>query len=298
MPEPNRSGSFFLRKDETMRTLLEIFQDTKETLCRYDYYIHTQKRILHLTNSEIKIPHLMGMQYLGKPNQFVGDFGAYAIKKQRVTMESVERLVRKYYKTEEKQRRMLEMIHRKLDNLGELGEMFSSYSKLYLYEKEKNKESEFQSDYLLVHETGKKILHLGLVRSERGKGIYHCNSFMTTYQNDRDRDSFFRDLPYRYEITRIVKENKDTKHKEVIYQSKEAEQREQAGIEKMLAAAGIRADGKLIKSIFRLNKKFGIYHTADMLNDSEALLGKCTDKRDESLVSDFLALWEEKRNGI
>ena len=63
MPEPNRSGSFFLRKDETMRTLLEIFQDTKETLCRYDYYIHTQKRIFHLTNSEIKIPHLMGMQY-------------------------------------------------------------------------------------------------------------------------------------------------------------------------------------------------------------------------------------------
>ena len=120
---------------------------------------------------------------------------------------------------------------------------------------------------------------------------------MTTYQNDRDRDSFFRDLPYRYEITRIVRENKDTKHKEVIYQSKEAEQREQAGIEKMLAAAGIRADGKIIKSILRLNKKFGIYYTADMLNDSEALLGKCTDKRDESLVSYFLALWEEKRNG-
>ena len=131
-----------------------------------------------------------------------------------------------------------------------------------------------------------------------GKGIYHCNSFMTTYQNDRDRDSFFRDLPYRYEITRIVRENKDTKHKEVIYQSKEAEQREQAGIEKMLAVAGIRADDKLIKSILRLNKKFGIYHTADMLNNSEALLGKCTDKREESLVSDFLALWEEKRNGI
>lgn len=121
---------------------------------------------------------------------------------------------------------------------------------------------------------------------------------MTTYQNDRDRDSFFRDLPYRYEITRIVRENKDTKHKEVIYQSKEAEQRELAGIEKMLAVAGIRADDKLIKSILRLNKKFGIYHTADMLNNSEALLGKCTDKREESLVSDFLALWEEKRNGI
>ena len=111
-----------------MQTLLQIFQETKEVLCEYDYYIHTQKRILHLTNSEIKIPHLMGMQYLGKPNQFTGDFGAYAIKKQRVTIESVEKLVRKYYKTEEKQRRMLEMIHRKLDNLAELGEMFSSYS--------------------------------------------------------------------------------------------------------------------------------------------------------------------------
>ena len=122
MPESNRSGSFFLRKVEKMRTLLQIFRDTKEVLCEYDYYIHTQKRILHLTNSEIKIPHLMGMQYLGKPNQFTGDFGAYAIKKQCVTMESVEKLVRKYYKTEEKQRRMPEMIYRKLDNLGELGE--------------------------------------------------------------------------------------------------------------------------------------------------------------------------------
>lgn len=56
--------------------------------------------------------------------------------------------MRKYYETEEKQRRILEMIHRKLDNLGESGEMFSSYSKLYLYEKEKHTESEFQSDYL------------------------------------------------------------------------------------------------------------------------------------------------------
>ncbi len=46
---------------------------------------------------------------------------------------------------------------------------------------------------------------------------------MTTYQNDRDRDSFFRNLPHRYEITKIVRENKDTKHKEVIYQSMEAE---------------------------------------------------------------------------
>lgn len=281
-----------------MQTLLQIFQDTKEVLCRYDYYIHTQKRILHLTNSEVKIPHLMGMQYLGKPNQFTGDFGAYAIKKQRVTMESVEKLVRKYYKTEEKRRRILEMIHRKLDNLEGLGEMFSSYSRLYLYEKGQNEDSEFQSDYLLVHESGKKILHLGLIKSERGKDLFHCNSFMTTYQNDRDRDSFFRNLPYRYEITRIVRENKDTKHKEVIYQSMEAEQREQDGIEKMFAAAGVQADEKLIKTVLRLNKKFGMYHTLDMLNDREALLGKCADKREKALAADFLALWEEKGNGI
>ena len=280
-----------------MRTLLQIFQDTKETLCRYDYYIHMQKRILHLTNSEVKIPHLMGMQYLGRPGQFTGDSGAYAIKKQRITMESVEKLVRKYYKAEEKRRGMLEMIHRKLDNLGELGEMFSSYSRLYLYEKEQNGDSEFQSDYLLVHEDGKKILHLGFVKSERGKDVYHCNSFMTTYQNDRDRDSFFRDLPHRYEITKIVRESKDTKQKETIYQSMDAEQREQAGIEKMLAAAGIQAGEKLIKAVLRMNKKFGIYHTVDMLNGREVLLEKCTDQREKNLVEDFLALWEEEGNG-
>lgn len=75
-------------------------------------------------------------------------------------------------------------------------------------------------------------------------------------------------------------------------------QREQVGIEKMLTTAGIRSDDKLIKSIFRLNKKFGVYHTADMLNDSENLFGKCTDKREKNLVADFLALWEKKEDGI
>lgn len=100
-------------------------------------------------------------------------------------------------------------------------------------------------------------------------------------------DIFFRNLPHRYEITKIVRENKDTKHKEVIYQSVEAEHREKSGIEKMLVAAGIQADKKLIYFIFQLNKKFGVYHTAEMLNDNEVLLGKCTDKREKSLVSDF-----------
>lgn len=75
---------------------------------------------------------------------------------------------------------MLEMIYRKLDNLHLLEEMFSSYSKLYLYEKKE--ETEFECDYLMVHESGKAILHLGLVRDAGKKGLYHCNSFMTTYQ--------------------------------------------------------------------------------------------------------------------
>ena len=47
----------------------------------------------------------------------------------------------------------------------------------------------------------------------------------------------------------------------------------------MFAAAGIHADERLIKSVLRLNKKFGRYHTLDLLNDGKALLEKCTDKR-------------------
>lgn len=117
---------------------------------------------------------------------------------------------------------------------------------------------------------------------------------MTTYQNDRDRDSFFCNLPHYYEITRIVRETKNTTYKEVIYQSTESQQREKSGIEKMLASKGIQADEKLIKSIFRLNRKFGVFHTTDMLNDHETLLGKCTNKREKNLVTDFLVLREAK----
>ena len=86
-----------------VQSLIDIFQKTKEVLFKYDYYIYTQKRVLHLTNSELKIPHLMGLQYIGRPNQFTGDFGVYSIKKKRITHESIDRLVRKYYRTEEKQ---------------------------------------------------------------------------------------------------------------------------------------------------------------------------------------------------
>ena len=43
--------------------LLQIFQNVKDTICKYDYYIHTSKKIIHLSNTEDKIPHLMGLQY-------------------------------------------------------------------------------------------------------------------------------------------------------------------------------------------------------------------------------------------
>ncbi len=78
--------------------LLQIFQNVKDTICKYDYYIHTSKKIIHLSNTEDKIPHLMGLQYAGRPKQYTGDFGAYAVKKGRITMQPLEKLVQKYYK--------------------------------------------------------------------------------------------------------------------------------------------------------------------------------------------------------
>lgn len=66
----------------------------------------------------------------------------------------------------------------------------------------------------------------------------------------------------------------------------------------MLRASGIGADEKLVTEIVKVNLKFGIYHTMDMLNDEVGLLAKCMDKREKALVSDFLALLKERRNGI
>ena len=121
---------------------------------------------------------------------------------------------------------------------------------------------------------------------------------MTTYKKDKNSDTFYRDLVHCYEINRIVREDKMTKRAEVIYLSNMAECRERTGIEKMLRASGIGADEKLVTEIVKVNLKFGIYHTMDMLNDEAGLLAKCMDKRKKALVSEFLALWEEKRNGI
>ena len=68
-----------------------------------DYYIHIPKKIIHVTNSENMIPHLMGMQYIGRPDMFTGDRGAYMIKKQRLKYDSLEKLVQKYYRGKSKQ---------------------------------------------------------------------------------------------------------------------------------------------------------------------------------------------------
>jgi len=222
----------------------------------------------------------------------------YSIKKKRITHESVEKLVRKYYRTEEKQRVILEMIYRKLNNLHLLKEMFHSYSRLYLYEKAEVMDTEFDCDYLMVHEIGKAILHLGLVKSEDNKEVYHCNSFMTTYQTDRERDLVFCNLSKRYEISKIVREDKKSKEKEVVYLSEQAELREMSGITKMLTGAGMEADSELLKYILRLNVKFGEYHTLDMLSDTEQLMKKCRDKREEALVKDFISLWRNHTDGI
>lgn len=80
----------------------------------------------------------------------------------------------------------------------------------------------------------------------------------------------------------------------MIYQSSQAQEKEKIGIEKMLAGAGIEADNKLMKAVLRLNVKFGEYHTVDMLSDTEHLMSKCRDKREEALVKDFIRLWQSK----
>ena len=271
-----------------VQSLLDIFQETRTVLCKYDYYIYISNRVIHLTNSELKIPHLMGLQYIGRKNQFTGDYGVYSIKKKKITHDSIRRLVKKYYRTKEKQRRVLEMIYRKLNNLSLLEEMFHSYSKLYLYEKTEG--TEFNCDYLVVHESNKVILHLGLIKSADNKGIFHCNSFMATYQNDREKELFFCNLSHRYEINKIIREDKTTKRTETIYQSSETKCRECTEIEKMLVAEGLNADTKLIKEIVKVNLKFGKYHLLHELSNQSTMLAKCEDKREEALIKSMSEL--------
>ena len=274
--------------------LLEVFLDTKRILCKNDYYIHIPKKIIHVTNSENMIPHLMGMQYVGRTDMFTGDRGVYMIKKGRLKYDSLEKLVRKYYRGENKQASPLAMVNGKIDNLHRIEDMLSTYSDLYLYDVAANPELELQTDYLLVNHQEEMVLQLGLVKSNKKKvQEYHCNSFMVDYKKNDDYDLHYRNLTQRYEISKIVREDKITKRAEVIYQSRIAEERELAGIEKMLESAEISRSEMLVKAVFRLNQRFGEYHTLDMLTDEEQLLKKCRDKRDEILVKDFISLWKK-----
>ena len=279
--------------------LLEVFLNTKRILCKSDYYIHIPKKIIHVTNTENMIPHLMGMQYVGRTDMFTGDRGAYMIKKERLKYDSIEKLVRKYYRGRNKQASLLAMVNGKIDNLYRIEDMLSTYSELYLYDVAANPELELKTDYLLVNHLEEMVLQLGMVKSDNKKvQEYHCNSFMVDYKENANYDLHYRNLTQRYEISKIVREDKMTKRAEVIYQSRGAEEREIAGIEKILALAEVSISEKLVNAIFRLNQKFGEYHTLDMLLDTEQLMKKCRDKRDEALVKDFISMWRKQTNGI
>lgn len=278
--------------------LLEVFLDAKRILCRNDYYIHIPKKIIHVTNSENMIPHLMGMQYIGRPGMFTGDKGTYMIKKGRLKYDSLEKLVRKYYHGENKQDSLLAMVKGKIDNLYRIEDMLSSCSMLYLYDAAANPELNLKTDYLLVNQLEEIVLQLGFIKADNKRvQDYHCNSFIVDYKKNTDYDIHYRNLTHCYEINKIVREEKSTKRAEVIYQSMEAQKREQDGIEKMLVAANMQADENLIKAVQRLNRNFGIYHTMDMLSDRKTLLGKCIDKREKAIVEEFLS-FQDKQNTI
>ena len=61
----------------------------------------------------------------------------------------------------------------------------------------------------------------------------------------------------------------------------------------MLDSIGIEPEEKIVRYIMKLNVEFGVYHTLDMLSDTEELLKKCRDKRDEKIVNEFINLWKK-----
>lgn len=273
--------------------LLDAFLSTKQILCENDYYICIPKKTIHVTNNENMIPHLMGMQYVGRSDMFTGDRGAYMIKKGRLKYDSLEKIVKKYYNNASKQASILAMIEGKINNLYHIKDMLSTYSVLYLYDVSANPESELKTDYLLVNYQKEMVLQLGIVKAGSRKGTkYHCNTFMVDYIKNENFDLHYRNLTRQYEMAKIVRENKITKHAEVIYQSSESKARELSGIEKMLRKDGIMPDERLIKSILCLNVKLGKYHTLEQLGDSEGLLNQCREKRETAVVKAFLNEWE------
>ena len=276
--------------------LREIFEKAKRILCAYDYEIQIPKKKFHITNTENMLPHLMGMQYVGRPGMYTGDRGVYFIKKGKLKYHSIEKLIRKYYQGEKKQNSMLAMVYGKIDHIQKIEEMLSSYSKLYLYDVAVNSESELKTDYLLVNEQESGIFQLGFLKTKIQKcQVYHCNSFLVSYRKNDNYDLYYRNLKQCDEISKIIREDKKTKRRQVIYQSKNAELREYAGIQKMLEINGIRAEEELVTAILALNQQFGEFCAIDLLTDIGELEKKCYDKKDRLSIKKFESLWENRK---
>lgn len=84
-------------------------------------------------------------------------------------MDSIEKLSVSFINHKIKQEQILKLIHLKLNHLYLLNEMFTTYSQLYLFDVNINPQSEFDSDYLLIHETDKIVLHLGIIKSKNAE---------------------------------------------------------------------------------------------------------------------------------
>ncbi len=252
--------------------LKEIFDEVKAVICKYNYYIYTTNKIFCITNNEKKIPHLMGLQYIGRPGAFEGERGAYLIKSGKLQYDSINKLVAKYYKKVVKQKSIEAMVYNKIDNITQIKKMFSSESDLYLYDVDANPYSELKTDYLLVNHQSEIVLQLGLIRSN-GRKVekYHCNSFLVDYKSNNDYDIYFRNLTQKYTIQKIIRENKFSQRREIIYRSEKASERELQGIRRMLDNNDILADDKLVDEIYNINTMFGKFHTFDELINIENL---------------------------
>ena len=56
----------------------------------------------------------------------------------------------------------------------------------------------------------------------------------------------------------------------------------------MLGERKYTAEDSIIKAIYRLNVKFGCYHTLSMLMDTKALIDKCRNKKERELVEMYM----------
>ena len=78
--------------------------------------------------------------------------------------DSIEKLIKKFYRGESKQASLLAMVNGKIDNLHRIEDMLSAYSVLYLYDVAANSELELKADYLLVNHMEEMVLQSGMVK--------------------------------------------------------------------------------------------------------------------------------------